>query len=188
MNYEEKAGFLKGVGYATGASGGYVGAVRGVPRLGIPSANMQDAGQGFRTLHGNHVGQVTSWPCTLAAAATWDVTLTYRWAAAIGAEFRKKGANVILGPSVNVHRVARNGRNAEYISGEDPHLGAPLADAYVRGVQSMGVAATVKHFVLNSQETHREWESRWRWGSNSRTAAELPACLSPARARLSPLQ
>ena len=50
-----------------------------------------------------------------------------------------------------MHRVARNGRNAEYLSGEDPALGARLVGEYVRGVQSRGVAAVVKHFVLNSQ-------------------------------------
>ena len=64
-------------------------------------------------------------------------------------------ANVVLGPGVNVQRVPLNGRNAEYISGEEPSLGAALAAAYVRGVQSVGVAAVPKHFVLNQQETHR---------------------------------
>ena len=103
--------------------------------------------------------QVTSWPCLLNLAATWDAPLTFRFGAALGEEFSGKGANVILGPSVNVHRVPRNGRNAEYMSGEDPNLGAPLAAAYVQGVQSSGVAATVKHFVLNSQETRRDSES-----------------------------
>ena len=120
---------------------------------------MQDAGQGFRTLYENNVGQVTSFRSALAAAATWDVTTVYRWARAIAAEFRSKGANVILGPSVNVHRVARNGRNGEYLSGEDPNLGSPLAAAYVRGAQSMGVACIVKHFLLNSQETNRNTQS-----------------------------
>ena len=61
--------------------------------------------------------------------------------------------------SVNVHRIARNGRNAEYLSGEEPALGAKLAPEYVRGVQAEGVAACVKHFVLNSQETRRDSES-----------------------------
>lgn len=78
-----------------------------------------------------------------------------RWATALGAEFRAKGANMILGPSINVHRVAKNGRNAEYISGEDPYFGAALVPAYVRGVQSQKVMANVKHFVLNNQETNR---------------------------------
>ena len=61
--------------------------------------------------------QVTSWPSAIAVAASWDVTIAYSYAAAIGREFRAKGANVILGPSVNVHRTPFNGRNAEYLSG-----------------------------------------------------------------------
>ena len=161
LTVAEQAALLQGVGWQ-----GYsirpqyfVGNIRGVPRFGIPSQNAQDAGQGFRTSLATQVGQVTSFPCALSAAATWDPTLVYRYAAAIGREFRTKGANVILGPSVNVHRVAKGGRNAEYISGEDGALGGPLAAAYVRGVQSEGVAAVVKHWVLNSQETKREWGS-----------------------------
>mgnify|MGYP002634965888 CR=1 FL=1 len=59
---------------------------------------------------------------------------------------------VVLGPGVNVHRVPLNGRNAEYISGEEPALGAALAAAYVRGLQGVGVAAVAKHFALNQQE------------------------------------
>eukprot|EP00966_Prymnesium_polylepis_P099198 2297703-Prymnesium_polylepis.1 len=55
-----------------------------------------------------------------------------------------------------VHRVARNGRNAEYLSGEEPALGAALAPEYIVGVQAEGVAAVAKHFILNNQETHRD--------------------------------
>tara|TARA_B100000795_G_scaffold256769_1_gene229437 strand:- start:498 stop:800 length:303 start_codon:yes stop_codon:yes gene_type:complete len=62
----------------------------------------------------------------------------------------------ITGPSVNVHRVARNGRNFEYLSGEDPYLGSQLVPAYVQGVQGAGVMAVTKHFALNQQETHRD--------------------------------
>ena len=63
---------------------------------------------------------------------------------------------MILGPSINVHRVARNGRNAEYLSGEDPHLGVALAPEYVAGVQGEGVAGVAKHYALNNQETRRD--------------------------------
>ena len=117
---------------------------------------MQDAAQGFRTSERRTVGQVTSWPCALAVASTWDRALTREWAAAIAREFKTKGANVILGPSINVHRVARNGRNAEYLSGEDPHLGVALAPEYVAGVQGEGVAGVAKHYALNNQETRRD--------------------------------
>ena len=73
-----------------------------MPRLGIPALKFQDAAQGFRTLDSRAVGQVTSWPCLLALGATWDPSLARRLGAALGREFRAKGANGILGPSVNV--------------------------------------------------------------------------------------
>jgi beta-glucosidase len=66
-----------------------------------------------------------------------------------------KGANVFLGPGVNVARVPLNGRNFEYISGEDPTLGAKLVSAEIKGIQDQGVIANVKHFVQNNQETNR---------------------------------
>jgi len=161
MTDDEKMRLVQGVGWSgwSVVPGFYVGSILGVPRVGLKSINMQDAAQGFRTLSSKTVGQVTSWPCALALASTWDRDLARRWGVALGREFKEKGANVILGPSVNVHRVARNGRNAEYLSGEDGALGAPLAAAYVEGVQSEGVAAVVKHFALNSQETHRDTQS-----------------------------
>jgi beta-glucosidase len=135
--------------------GYYIGNEPAVPRLNIPSLNMQDAAQGFRTTDIRQIGQVTAWPCSLAVAGTWDAELAETWGAALGDEHRGKGANVILGPSVNVHRVAVGGRNAEYISGEEPKLGEVMAASYVTGVQSRGVLAVAKHFALNNQETNR---------------------------------
>uniref|UniRef100_A0A7S2IVB9 Probable beta-glucosidase G n=1 Tax=Haptolina brevifila TaxID=156173 RepID=A0A7S2IVB9_9EUKA len=73
----------------------------------------------------------------------------------MGAEFKAKGANMQLGPGLNVARVPRGGRNFEYMSGEDPHLGAMMARPVVKGIQSKGVLATAKHFILNNQEDHR---------------------------------
>ena len=120
----------------------------------------------------------------LALAATWDTSLAATYGAALGAEFIAKGANVVLGqrfgrdrrskhavrpstspppepgPSVNVHRVPRGGRNAEYLAGEDADLGAELVRAYVTGVKSSGVGTTVKHFALNQQETNRDSQAR----------------------------
>jgi len=78
-----------------------------------------------------------------------------RAAKAIGEEFKSKGANVILGPGVQVHRVPRNGRNFEYIAGEDPYLGARLSWAYVEAVQSTGVIGCAKHWAFNEQENNR---------------------------------
>ena len=158
LTVEEKAGLLQGYGWNgyTQEDGHYSGNVRGISRLRIPSINMQDAGQGFRTSPEDIIGTVTSFPSALTASASWDRGLVRRYAAAIGREFKAKGANVVLGPSVNLHRVPRNGRNAEYLTGEDPYLGAALASRYVQGVQSEGVAACVKHYAANNQETRRE--------------------------------
>ncbi|KAL1522272.1 hypothetical protein AB1Y20_017266 [Prymnesium parvum] len=161
LTVEEAASLVQGVGWEGYAlrEGYYVGSIGAIDRLGLPSINMQDAAAGFRTLDDRQVGEVTSWPCALALAATWDPRLSRELGHALGREFRAKGSNVILGPSVNVHRVAHNGRNAEYLSGEEPSLGAVLTAEYVRGVQAEGVAAVVKHFVLNSQETNRNTQS-----------------------------
>jgi beta-glucosidase len=73
----------------------------------------------------------------------------------MGQEFFNKGANVQLGPGVNVARVPLNGRNFEYLSGEDPFLGAHIVQPVVRGIQSQNVIANVKHYVNNNQETNR---------------------------------
>jgi beta-glucosidase len=73
----------------------------------------------------------------------------------MGDEFFRKGAHVQLGPAVNVQRVPVNGRNFEYLSGEDPVLGAQMVGPLVRGIQDQGVLANIKHFVDNSQETNR---------------------------------
>ena len=157
MTREEKHGLLNGHGWQGWdlLPGYYVGNTRAVPRLGIPALKMQDAGQGFRTTDAAMIGTVTSWPCALALASSWDEGLVGRFAAAAAREFKAKGANVVLGPGVNVHRVAAGGRNAEYLSGEDPHLGARLVGPYVRGFQDRGVLAVAKHFAFNQQETKR---------------------------------
>eukprot|EP00912_Choanoflagellata_sp_UC4_P000192 UC4_evm3s125 len=136
-------------------NGYYIGNTPAIPRLNIPSINSQDAAQGFRTIDPSMYGLVTSWPCSLGAAATWDVQLVEQWGQALGKEFRAKGANMILGPSLNVHRVPLGGRNAEYISGEDAYLGTKMVPAYIKGVQSQKVMANIKHYILNNQETNR---------------------------------
>jgi beta-glucosidase len=119
---------------------------------------LADAGAGFRINPigpGTPWGTSTSWPSGLAMAASWDDDMVYRVAEAIGREFKAKDANVILGPAVQVHRVGINGRNFEYLSGEDPYLGTRLAAAYVEAVQLQGVIACTKHWAFNEQETNR---------------------------------
>eukprot|EP00931_Biecheleriopsis_adriatica_P034476 TRINITY_DN198_c0_g1_i11.p1 TRINITY_DN198_c0_g1~~TRINITY_DN198_c0_g1_i11.p1 ORF type:complete len:1626 (-),score=281.10 TRINITY_DN198_c0_g1_i11:41-4918(-) len=135
----------------------YVGNTPAISRLGIPSLNMWDAGNGFSTksYYDELVGTVTCWPSQLALGASWDRSLVAEVASAIAHEFLGKGSNVLLGPSINVHRVARNGRNFEYLSGEDPYLGSQLVRAYLGGVHSnSGIIAVVKHAFLNHQHVN----------------------------------
>jgi beta-glucosidase len=177
MTSEEKYTLLRGVGWTcdplwncTLPKFWYVGNTAPIKRLNIPSLNMQDAAGGFRPYFREAIGTVTCWPSLLSVAATWDADLTYSFAQALGTEFAGKGANGILGPSVNVQRIARNGRNFEYISGEDPYLGSILTKKYVEGVQSKGVFSVVKHWVFNEQETNRNTESS---NVDDKTAWEL---------------
>jgi beta-glucosidase len=95
-----------------------------------------------------------SLPSPSALGATWDTELVGKLAAALGAEARAKGVDILLAPTVNLMRTPLGGRGFEFFS-EDPVLTARLAAAYVRGVQSAGVAATIKHFVGNDSETGR---------------------------------
>jgi len=174
MSLKQKYDVLNGAGYKNNSRSPrkwwYVGNTRPLKDLGIPSLNMQDSSGGFRPFWPEMVGTVTCWPSLLALAATWDPSLVQQVASAIGDEFNGKGANVLLGPSVNVHRIARGGRNFEYLSGEDPYLGSRLADGYVRGVQSRGVAAIVKHWIFNEQESNRSKEHSY---VDTQTAWEL---------------
>jgi beta-glucosidase len=125
----------------------------GVEAAGVPPLKVTDGPNGAR---GATFGQVTSacFPCGTALGATWDPALVEEVGAAIGREARRKGAQVLLAPTVNIQRHPLAGRNFECPS-EDPCLTAAYAAAYVTGVQSEGVAATVKHFVCNDSEFER---------------------------------
>ena len=152
MTYEEKAGMLHGYGAQTD-DWPYVGNVAAIDRLGIPALRYNDGPQGFRD--DKLPGTSTAWPSGLTAGASWDKHTVYNWGKGMGVEFYKKGANVQLGPGVCVARVPHNGRNFEYISGEDPFLGYTLVQPAVKGIQDQGVIANVKHYVNNNQETNR---------------------------------
>jgi beta-glucosidase len=93
-------------------------------------------------------------PCGISLAATWNIDLIHQVGQHLGEETKARGANVLLAPTVCMHRSPLGGRNFESFS-EDPFLTGKLAAAYIRGVQSKRVAATIKHFVANEQETHR---------------------------------
>ena len=99
-------------------------------------------------------GTSTQWPSTLNVAATWDPGLAKAWGVAMGEEFWAKGTNIQEGPGACISRVNRNGRTFEYISGEDPTLGATLVVPVVDGIQQ-NVMAITKHYLVNNQEDHR---------------------------------
>ena len=120
-----------------------------IPRLGIPKLVMADGPQGIRA----H-GPACSFPSGIALAATWDRRLAFLYGEALGREARARGIHIQLAPGVNIARTPLNGRNFEYY-GEDPYLTGELAAEYIRGLQSQGVAATVKHFVGNDTEWRR---------------------------------
>jgi len=150
MTLEEKVAMLAGAGW-----------METVPnaRLGIPSIKMADGPLGVRCWAGPDVAQPpqvhsTAFPSNSALAAAWDPELVRSEGQAIGQEVKGHGRNMILGPTVNIARVPIWGRNFEGF-GEDPYLAARLAVAYIQGVQSEGVVATVKHFAANNQEYER---------------------------------
>ena len=152
MTPSEKRGMLYGYGCQS-KEWPYVGNVAGIERLGIPPLKYNDGPQGFRD--DALPGTTTAWPSGLTAAASWDHKTMFNWGTGMGKEFYRKGANVQLGPGVCVARIPRNGRNFEYLSGEDPYLGYTLVQPAVQGIQSQGVVANVKHYVNNNQETNR---------------------------------
>jgi len=131
----------------------YVGNIVANPRLGIPPVTMNDGPQGFRD--NKNPGTTTSWPSGLTMAATWDTDAMMAWGTGMGKEFYAKGANVQLGPGLCLARVPRNGRNFEYLSGEDPFLGYTLVKPVIAGIQSQKVVANAKHYVMNNEETNR---------------------------------
>jgi len=120
-----------------------------IPRLGIPKLVMADGPQGVRA----H-GPACSFPSGIALAATWDPKLAFRYGEALGREARARGIHIQLGPGVNIARTPLNGRNFEYF-GEDPFLTGKLSSEWIRGLQSQGVAATVKHYIGNDTEWRR---------------------------------
>lgn len=134
----------------------------GVPRLGIPEVWMTDGPHGIRPevlwdeweQAGWTNDSCTAFPALTALAATWNENMALRYGVAIGEEARYRKKTVLLGPGVNIYRTPLNGRNFEYM-GEDPFLASKMVVPYVKGVQSNGVAACVKHYAVNNQETER---------------------------------
>ena len=152
MTLEEKAGMCSGKDYWN---------LKGVERLGIPSVKVSDGPNGLRTptIDSEQLGfnsmEAISYPSACLSACSFDTELMEEMGERIGEECRSRNIAVILGPSANMKRSPLCGRNFEYFS-EDPYLGAHIAAAYVKGVQSKDVSACVKHFTANNQEYRRQ--------------------------------
>lgn len=131
------------------------------PQAGIPRFRMSDGPHGlrFQAGTGDHLGindstPSTAFPTGSALACTWDPALVARMGAAIGQEARSLHVDMVLGPGVNIKRNPLCGRNFEYFS-EDPFLAGKLAVGWIKGAQSAGVGACLKHYAVNNQENDR---------------------------------
>ena len=135
----------------------------GVPRLGIPEIWMSDGPHGVRAeINWDNWGyagwtndSITAFPALTCLAATFNPDLSHQYGVAVGEEARYRKKDILLGPGVNIYRTPLNGRNFEYM-GEDPYLASVLVVPYIKGVQQNGVAACLKHYVLNNQERWRD--------------------------------
>jgi beta-glucosidase len=154
MTLEEKVGMIHGNSSFTSA---------GVPRLGIPELVTSDGPHGVRVEHGRGWGELknvldsgTYLPVGVCLASTWNPSLGFAFGSVLGSEANARGKDVILGPGINIMRSPLNGRNFEYES-EDPYLISKMVVGYVKGVQSQDIAACVKHYAGNNQETRRDF-------------------------------
>jgi beta-glucosidase len=120
---------------------------KGVPRLDLPNMNCTDGPRG--------PGQSTGFPTGLAFGASWNPALVGKAAEIMGVETRAKGATMLLAPAINILRDPLNGRFFEYFT-EDPHLNSELTVAFVQGLQSQGVASSVKHYAANNRDANRD--------------------------------
>lgn len=153
MTLEEKVELIHGRGlFKTGE----------IKRLNIPSLKMSDGPMGVRNEFLNDEWQplydtddyVTYLPSNTALAATWNVELAYKEGQILGSEARGRGKDIILAPGINIIRSPLCGRNFEYMS-EDPCLISNMAVPLIKGIQENDIAACVKHFAMNNQETER---------------------------------
>lgn len=134
----------------------------GVPRLGIPEFWTTDGPHGVRPevlwdewdQAGWSNDSIVAYPALTALSATWNKKMSWNYGKALGEEARYRKKDILLGPGVNIYRTPLNGRNFEYM-GEDPYLTSKMVVPYIKGVQSNGVATSVKHFALNNQEEFR---------------------------------
>ena len=152
MTLEEKASLMSGANFWN---------TKPVTRLGIPGMMLTDGPHGLRKQGGkaDHLGlnksiPATCYPNAAGLANTWDEALIEEMGRFLGLEAASEGVSVLLGPGVNIKRSPLCGRNFEYFS-EDPYLSGKMAAALIRGIQSNGISACVKHYAANSQELRR---------------------------------
>ncbi|GIT78616.1 glycosyl hydrolase [Leifsonia sp. LS1] len=152
LTTEEKASITSGASFWE---------TEAVQRVGIPSIYLTDGPHGVRkqSQGGDHLGigdsvPATCFPPAVALGSSWDADLLERVGRALGEEAKAEGVSVLLGPGINIKRSPLCGRNFEYLS-EDPIISGRLGAALVRGLQSQGVGASLKHFAANNQETDR---------------------------------
>ncbi|KAH7156655.1 glycoside hydrolase superfamily [Dactylonectria macrodidyma] len=127
---------------------------KAIPDKGIPAIKTTDGPNGARGSIFVGGTKAALFPCGISLAATWNKKLLYEVGQHLAAETRARSAEMLLAPTVCMHRHPLGGRNFESFS-EDPLLTGKLAAQYIKGLQDKGVAATIKHFVGNEQETHR---------------------------------
>ncbi|PPG28664.1 glycosyl hydrolase [Pseudoclavibacter sp. RFBG4] len=125
-----------------------------IEKIGLRSMLLSDGPSGVRGETWDERSPSLNLPSATALSSSWDPAIAYRYGVASAAEARRKGVDVVLGPTINLHRSPLGGRHFEAFS-EDPVLTGELAASYVRGVQDNGVGACVKHYVANDFETDR---------------------------------
>ncbi|WP_307810465.1 glycoside hydrolase family 3 C-terminal domain-containing protein [Curtobacterium sp. 1310] len=125
-----------------------------VEKIGLRRILMSDGPSGVRGEVWDERDPSLNLPSATALSASWDRAIAKRYGAAAAVEARRKGVDVVLGPTINLHRSPLGGRHFEAFS-EDPLLTGDLAASYVDGVQENGVAATPKHYIANDYETDR---------------------------------
>ena len=152
MSLEQKAAFVSGFDYWH---------LEEAPEFDLPKIMVTDGPNGLRKQNpnGDSVGLGNSFPATAfpnaaTVSCSWDSELLRQEGEALGEECLKERVSVLLGPGTNIKRAPTCGRNFEYFS-EDPLLAGKCAAAWINGVQSKGVGASLKHFAANSQEAFR---------------------------------
>ncbi len=142
LTLEEKVTLLNGAGTMSTAE---------ITRLGIPAKQFADGPHGVRS---EPAANCTMFPSLCCVGATWDTNLTYQLGEALAEDCLEHGIDLLLGPGANLKRTPLCGRNFEYFS-EDPVVTGEMAAAYIAGLQSKGVGASLKHFAMNNQERDR---------------------------------